>query len=119
MNSRIMRLKRHESIDGTECHPQRDSRENEKSKEIGLSRWGLSLDGPTPEIHDKFRGTPGSFELTIEKIKQLQELNMPLQINTVISRYNYDHLEEMAELVKELKAVMWYIFCLCRREGAN
>src|SRR5690606_388175 len=83
-----------------------------KTKEIGLSRWGLSLDGPTPEIHDKFRGTPGSFELTIEKIKQLQELNMPLQINTVISRYNYDHLEEMAELVKELKAVMWYIFLL-------
>ena len=83
-----------------------------KSKEIGLSRWGLSLDGPTPEIHDKFRGTPGSFELTIEKIKQLQELNMPLQMNAVISKYNYDHEEEMGELVKELKAVMWYIFLL-------
>ncbi len=35
---------------------------------------------------------------------------MPLQINTVISRYNYDHLEQMAKLVAELKAVMWYIF---------
>ncbi len=83
-----------------------------KAKETGLSRWGLSLDGPTPEIHDLFRGTPGSFDLTIEKIKQLNELNMPLQINTVISRYNYDSLETMAELVKELKAVMWYIFLL-------
>lgn len=37
---------------------------------------------------------------------------MPLQINTVISRYNYDHLEEMAKLVADLKAVMWYIFLL-------
>lgn len=83
-----------------------------KAKETGLSRWGLSLDGPTPEIHDLFRGTPGSFDLTIEKIKQLNELNMPLQINTVISRYNYDSLETMAELVKDLKAVMWYIFLL-------
>ncbi|MDQ0155336.1 radical SAM protein [Robertmurraya andreesenii] len=84
----------------------------ERAKNVGLSRWGFSLDGPTPEIHDHFRGTPGSFELTLEKIKYLNELDMPLQINTVISRYNYDHLEQMAELVKELKAIMWYIFLL-------
>lgn len=83
-----------------------------KAKEAGLSRWGFSLDGPTPEIHDFFRGTPGSFDLTIEKINYLNELDMPLQINTVISNYNIDHLEEMAELVGELKAVMWYIFLL-------
>ncbi len=84
----------------------------ERAKSVGLSRWGLSLDGPTPEIHDHFRGTSGSFDLTVEKIHYLNELNMPLQINTVISRYNYDHLEQMAELVKDLKAVMWYIFLL-------
>lgn len=84
----------------------------ERAKNVGLSRWGLSLDGPTPEIHDHFRGTPGSFDLTLEKIRYLNELDMPLQINTVISRYNYDHLEQMAELVKDLKAIMWYIFLL-------
>jgi AdoMet-dependent heme synthase len=81
-------------------------------KDVGLSRWGFSLDGPTPEIHDHFRGTPGSFDLTVEKIKYLNELDMPLQINTVISRYNYDSLEQMSKLVAELGAVMWYIFLL-------
>ena len=35
----------------------------EQAKEVGLSRWGFSLDAPTAEIHDKFRGTPGSFDL--------------------------------------------------------
>lgn len=84
----------------------------QRAKEVGLSRWGLSLDAPTAEIHDKFRGVPGSFDLTIEKIKYLNELGMPLQINTVISRYNYDHLEQMSKLVEELGAVMWYIFLL-------
>lgn len=84
----------------------------ERAKKAGLSRWGFSLDGPAAEIHDFFRGTPGSFDLTIEKIKYLNELDMPLQINTVISRYNFDHLNEMAKLVAELKAVMWYIFLL-------
>lgn len=84
----------------------------ERAKEVGLSRWAFSLDGPTPEIHDHFRGTQGSFDLTIEKVRYLNELNMPLQLNTVISRYNYDYLEQMAELMKELKVVMWYIFLL-------
>lgn len=83
-----------------------------KFKEVGLSRWGFSLDGPTPESHDFFRGTPGSFDLTVEKIKELNELDMPHQINTVITRYNYDQLEQMAELVKELKAIVWYVFTL-------
>ncbi|SES30893.1 TIGR04053 family radical SAM/SPASM domain-containing protein [Salisediminibacterium halotolerans] len=84
----------------------------EKAKEVGLSRWAFSLDGPTPETHDHFRGTSGSFDLTLEKIKALKELDMPLQINTVISKYNVDQLEQMAELVEELDVIMWYIFML-------
>lgn len=84
----------------------------EKAKNVGLSRWAFSLDGPNPEIHDQFRGISGSFDLTVEKIKYLHELGMPLQINTVISKYNYDYLEEMAKLVSELGAIMWYIFLL-------
>lgn len=83
-----------------------------KAKEIGLSRWAFSLDGPTADIHDRFRGTPGSFDLTIENIRYLNELQMPLQVNTVISRYNYNDLEQMAKLVADLNAVMWYIFLL-------
>jgi radical SAM protein len=83
-----------------------------KAKEVGLSRWAFSLDGPTAEIHDHFRGTSGSFYLTIERIKYLHELEIPVQINTVISRYNIDHLEEMAKLVEELKCVLWSVFFL-------
>ena len=37
---------------------------------------------------------------------------MPLQINTVISRYNYEYLEEMAMLIEELNVSMWYVFLL-------
>lgn len=84
----------------------------EKAKEVGLSRWAFSLDGPTAEIHDHFRGTAGSFDLTMERIKYLHELKIPVQINTVISRYNIDHLEEMAKLVEELECVLWSVFFL-------
>ncbi|MBU8768120.1 TIGR04053 family radical SAM/SPASM domain-containing protein [Cytobacillus oceanisediminis] len=84
----------------------------EKAKEVGLARWAFSLDGPNAEIHDHFRGTAGSFDLTIERIKYLHELEIPVQINTVISRYNIDYLEEMAKVVEELKCVLWSVFFL-------
>lgn len=84
----------------------------EKAKEVGLARWAFSLDGPNAEIHDHFRGTSGSFDLTIERIKYLHELEIPVQINTVISRYNIDYLDEMAKVVEELKCVLWSVFFL-------
>ena len=84
----------------------------EKAKDVGLSRWAFSLDGHSAEIHDHFRGTAGSFDLTMERIKYLHELKIPIQINTVISRYNYDYLEEMAKLIEELDCVLWSVFFL-------
>lgn len=84
----------------------------EKAKEIGLARWAFSLDGPTAERHDHFRGTNGSFDLTMNAIQYIHELEIPIQINTAISRYNVDVLEEMAKLVEELNCVLWSVFFL-------
>lgn len=84
----------------------------QKAKEVGLSRWAFSIDGPNAEIHDHFRGTVGSFALTMERIKYLHDLEIPIQINTVISRYNYEYLEEMAKMVEELSCVLWSVFFL-------
>ena len=83
-----------------------------RAKEIGMARWAFSLDGHCAEIHDNFRGTTGSFDLTMKAIQYLHELDMPLQINTVISRYNYPYLEEMAELIEKLGVVLWSVFFL-------
>ncbi|CQR47186.1 Antilisterial bacteriocin subtilosin biosynthesis protein AlbA [Paraliobacillus sp. PM-2] len=84
----------------------------QKAKEVGLSRWAFSLDGPTAEVHDHFRGTTGSFDLTTNAINYLHELEIPVQINTVISRYNYDMLDDMAQLVEKLNCVLWSVFFL-------
>ncbi|SHM52208.1 TIGR04053 family radical SAM/SPASM domain-containing protein [Gracilibacillus kekensis] len=83
-----------------------------KAKDTGLSRWAFSIDGPNKEIHDFFRGTRGSFDRTIEAIQYLHELKMPLQINTVISQYNIEYLEEMRELMEKLNVVLWSVFFL-------
>ncbi|MGM8215376.1 TIGR04053 family radical SAM/SPASM domain-containing protein [Bacillaceae bacterium W0354] len=84
----------------------------QKAKDVGLARWAFSLDGPTAEIHDHFRGTKGSFDLTMKSIEYLHELEIPIQINTVISRYNVDVLDEMAKVVEDLNCVLWSVFFL-------
>lgn len=84
----------------------------EKAKNVGLSRWAFSIDGHCAEVHDHFRGTSGSFDLTMNAINYLHELEMPLQINTVVSRYNYEYLDEMAEMVEKLGVVLWSVFFL-------
>ncbi|WP_339252414.1 TIGR04053 family radical SAM/SPASM domain-containing protein [Sporosarcina sp. FSL W8-0480] len=83
-----------------------------KAKEVGLSRWAFSLDGSCAEIHDHFRGTRGSFDRTMKGIEYLKELNIPIQVNTTISNYNLHDLENIAEKVKEMGAVLWSTFFL-------
>jgi len=84
----------------------------QKAKDIGLARWAFSIDGHCAEVHDHFRGTTGSFDLTMKAIEYLNELGMPLQINTVISRYNYAYLDELAKMVEKLNCVLWSVFFL-------
>lgn len=84
----------------------------EKSKKLGLARWAFSLDGSTSEIHDQFRGVAGSFDLTLKSFQYLRELEMPIQVNTTVSRYNIDDLENIATKIEELGAELWSIFFL-------
>lgn len=84
----------------------------EQAKEVGLSRWAFSLDGSSAEIHDHFRGTSGSYDMTIRGIEYLKELNIPIQINTTVSRYNLQDLEQISEQVREMGAILWSLFFL-------
>lgn len=81
-------------------------------KEAGLARWAFSIDGSTPEIHDRFRGIRGTFDLTMEKISYLKQLRIPLQINTTVSQHNVEDLPAIAELVGRLDTVLWSVFFL-------
>ena len=81
-------------------------------KDAGLAQMALSLDGPTAEVHDTFRGVEGAFERTMLGAKWASELGLPLQINTTFSSYNLEYFEEMAGIVGRLGAVFWEVFFL-------
>ncbi len=90
-----------------------------KAKEVGLWKWAFSLDGSTAEIHDRFRGTSGSFDLTMQSLEYLKELEMPIQLNTTVSQYNMDDLENIARIVEEMNATMWSVFFMVPTGRAN
>jgi radical SAM protein len=81
-------------------------------KEAGVRRVAISIDGPTAEAHDAFRGFPGSFEIALRIARDAVDAGLSLQVNTTISRYNVHLLEEMMELVARFGAVQWSLFFL-------
>jgi MoaA/NifB/PqqE/SkfB family radical SAM enzyme len=65
-----------------------------------------SIDG-IGEEHDKIRGVKGNFERLLETLELLKQLvaeydSFHLELGTVVSNYNIDHLEEIEDFVHSL-----------------
>ena len=63
-----------------------------------------SIDG-VGDKHDEIRGFPGNWKRLVATIEGLKELEkrydgFHLELGTVISRFNLDNLEEIAEFVR-------------------
>src|SRR5262245_24929665 len=81
-------------------------------KDAGLSRVAVSLDGPTPEAHDAFRRVRGSYAWTMRIIESAIELDLPLQINSTISKVTLPYLDAMTRRMFELPLTLWALFFL-------
>ena len=82
----------------------------EMLRDVGLARLAVSLDGSTPEIHDRFRGVPGSWDWTIRMLEAARTLGLSTQINTTISRHNVTDLEPLIALMSGLDIALWSVF---------
>ena len=68
-------------------------------RDAGLTRLAVSLDGPTADAHDAFRGVRGSHRWTMKIIEAATDLGIPLQINSTVGRLTYPYLRAMAAQV--------------------
>jgi len=82
----------------------------DKIKEAGIARVSISLDGPTPEVHDAVRG-PGSFDLAMRGIENLRG-KVDFQINMTITKENLDAVCATMDLAERLGAVAFHLFFL-------
>jgi len=73
-------------------------------KRAGLDWCSVSLDGPTPTIHDAFRGYPGCFERAVDALRYLVRHGVPCGIITVARRelIKSGGLDDIVKLGKDL-----------------
>lgn len=78
--------------------------------QTGMKTVSISVDG-LKESHEWFRQSEGSFERTIQGIRNLlAEKAFPhVQITTVVHQKNYDQLEEMYEFFSEIGVRSWRV----------
>lgn len=84
----------------------------DKAAASGVRRVAFSLDSADQAIHDEFRGFSGSFERTMQGIKNAQAAGLPLQVNTTVTGINSDHIKEMVDLLEQWQVVQWSVFFL-------
>lgn len=61
----------------------------------GIRTLSISVDGPTPEMHDTFRGISGAFNIACQAMQAAREIGLPFQINHTVTRQTKDHLRAM------------------------
>jgi radical SAM protein with 4Fe4S-binding SPASM domain len=70
----------------------------------------VSIDSPVRSVHDAIRGQAGAFKQTLAGVRELRRaserrgVHLPVQINTVVRRDNYDTLDKLPALVHQLGA---------------
>jgi len=79
-------------------------------KECGLMRIGFWLNGSTAALHESRPAETGRFQKVLETIGRCHEAEMPVQVNTTISRRNFHDLDPIVELVLHLDVCLWDVF---------
>ncbi len=77
-----------------------------------IPRISVSIDFPTAEGHDTFRGQPGCFDATVAGIKMAKAHGVGVQINTTVTTRNAHLIEEIHDLAESLNVDAFHIFML-------
>lgn len=86
----------------------------ERLKDAGASSISISLDGASAQTHDSIRGKEGTYQRTIEAMKDAASSGLNPQVNTTIMKRNYRELPQIFHLVKTLGIKTWELFFLVK-----
>jgi AdoMet-dependent heme synthase len=70
-------------------------------KAAGFSKVGISLDSHVPDVHDGFRGIPGSHQKAVAALAHLREEGIKTSISTVICKINHTAIADLIAFAKE------------------
>ena len=66
--------------------------------QAGMSTIGISLDGPTADLHDHHRGVPGTFHRVMRNLEHVRAVGLDYSAQFVVTRYNVKQLVEMVKV---------------------
>lgn len=69
--------------------------------DAGLNSAQVSIEGPTPEVHDFMVGIPGAFDQTVQGIMNLRDTDIYTHCNTTICQPNREHMEELVDFLAD------------------
>ena len=78
----------------------------------GIPRVSVSLDFPTPQGQDAFRGKEGAFDETLAGMRRLREHGVGVQVNTTVTKMNAHLLDGMHDLALAEGAEAFHPFLL-------
>ena len=84
----------------------------QKMKTSGVKMISISLDGSSPEIHDKFRRVQGAFELAMKNMSLARQGHLAFRVNTTVTQHNISDLSGILKLAAEVGAKEWDVFML-------
>lgn len=89
-----------------------------KLKQSGVSGVSISLDSVNAGIHDRMRFIEGAWQRAVEAIKICRNNGISVQVNTVITKGNYDKIPEIIQFAHSLEAnVFSPFFLVCTGRG--
>lgn len=71
----------------------------ENKRRVGVQ---VSIDGFSVETNDKVRGVRNTWPRTLENLKKLSSIGIPLRIGYVITNDNYNELDETVSLMRKI-----------------
>ncbi len=71
-------------------------------KAVGLSYVGISIDGG-PEVHDRFRGVPGSFAKAMEGVENCQAEGLKVGLRFTVNKRNVGEVSYIFNLLKDME----------------
>ena len=82
----------------------------QKLKESGIKRVEIGLDGCNAETHDFLRNSPGSFEATVQGIKNCVEAGFDeICVTMTLHSKNIEELHDIVELSEKLGVTRFYL----------
>lgn len=88
-----------------------DERRLDEVLAAGVRSFNISVDGATPELHDRLRGKEGAFELTVSRLRELVSMrdrhDLRVRLNFTVMRDNLAQVPDIARLATEMRVQLY------------